>query len=266
MTRNGRFLTDYVESEKNNLIDTIRSIIDDKRDYADLRLLQEMCRGERYGIARLGEEADVRRITNQTLYRYYRELLGSAQLELFYCGSADPTRVQGALERAFAGLPRERLIEPVPSVRLSAPEQPRYLSETMDVTQGKLSMGFRASSDDAPALLMANLIFGGYSNSKLFLNVREKLSLCYYAQSGYHRSKGIIPSPPASNLTTTSSRMTRSSLSSRACRTANLSPGRSKARAACSSARCSSARTAPCGWRTQSSARLPPVSGRAPRS
>jgi len=192
VTRNGRFLSDYVESEKNNLIDTIRSIIDDKRDYADLRLLQEMCRGERYGIARLGEEADVRRITNQTLYRYYRELLGSAQLELFYCGSADPTRVQGALERAFAGLPRERLIEPVPSVRLSAPEQPRYLSETMDVTQGKLSMGFRASSDDAPALLMANLIFGGYSNSKLFLNVREKLSLCYYAQSGYHRSKGIV--------------------------------------------------------------------------
>ncbi|MBQ1741658.1 MAG: insulinase family protein, partial [Oscillospiraceae bacterium] len=77
VTRNGRFLSDYVESEKNNLIDTIRSIIDDKRDYADLRLLQEMCRSERYGIARLGEEADVRRITNQTLYRYYRELLGS---------------------------------------------------------------------------------------------------------------------------------------------------------------------------------------------
>ena len=77
-------------------------------------------------------------------------------------------------------------------MRLHAPEQPRYLTETMDVTQGKLAMGFRAASDDAPALLMANLIFGGYSNSKLFLNVREKLSLCYYAQSGYHRSKGII--------------------------------------------------------------------------
>ena len=192
LTRNGRFLSDYVESEKVNLIDTIRGVIDDKRDYADLRLLQEMCRDERYGIARLGEEADVRRITNQTLYRYYRELLCHAQLELFYCGSADPARVQGALERAFASLPREHLIEPVPSVRLHAPEQPRYLTETMDVTQGKLAMGFRAASDDAPALLMANLIFGGYSNSKLFLNVREKLSLCYYAQSGYHRSKGII--------------------------------------------------------------------------
>ena len=62
----------------------------------------------------------------------------------------------------------------------------------MDVTQGKLSLGFRAGSDDAAAMLLANLIFGGYSNSKLFLNVREKLSLCYYASSAYHRSKGII--------------------------------------------------------------------------
>ena len=53
-------------------------------------------------------------------------------------------------------------------------------------------MGYRASSEDTSALLLANLIFGGYSNSKLFLNVREKLSLCYYASSSYHRSKGLI--------------------------------------------------------------------------
>ena len=68
----------------------------------------------------------------------------------------------------------------------------REITETMDVTQAKLAMGYRAASEDTPALLLANLIFGGYSNSKLFLNVREKLSLCYYASSGYHRSKGII--------------------------------------------------------------------------
>ena len=62
----------------------------------------------------------------------------------------------------------------------------------MDVTQGKLSMGFRCSSRDVPAMIMANLLFGGSSNSKLFLNVREKLSLCYYASSQYARSKGIL--------------------------------------------------------------------------
>ena len=62
----------------------------------------------------------------------------------------------------------------------------------MDVTQGKLGMGFSCGSEDYMALLMGNTLFGGSSNSKLFLNVREKLSLCYYASSLYHRQKGII--------------------------------------------------------------------------
>ena len=62
----------------------------------------------------------------------------------------------------------------------------------MDVTQGKLAMGFRCATDDVPAMILANLLFGGTSNSKLFMNVREKLSLCYYASSLYARSKGIL--------------------------------------------------------------------------
>lgn len=192
LTRNGRFLSDYVESEKENLIDAIESILNDKRDYADARLLQEMCRGERYGIDRLGTVTGVERLTNQTLYRYYSELLATARIELFYCGSADCARVEGALDRALAALPRERVAEPAVAERVGAPETVREITETMDVTQAKLAMGYRAASEDTPALLLANLIFGGYSNSKLFLNVREKLSLCYYASSGYHRSKGII--------------------------------------------------------------------------
>ena len=73
-----------------------------------------------------------------------------------------------------------------------APETPRFVTEEMDVTQGKLSMGFRCQSDDVPAMILANLIFGGSSNSKLFLNVREKLSLCYYASSSYARSKKLL--------------------------------------------------------------------------
>ena len=76
--------------------------------------------------------------------------------------------------------------------RVQAPAQPRLVTETMDVTQGKLAMGYRCGSDDYPAMVLANLIFGGTSNSKLFLNVREKLSLCYYASSSYARSKGIL--------------------------------------------------------------------------
>ena len=191
-TSNGRFLNDYVESEKQNLIDAIRGIINDKRDYADLRLLQEMCRGERYGVDKFGSIARVEKITNQTLFRYYQELLSTAHLELFYCGSAELARVEGALSRAFAPLQRGAVVSPAAAEKKRAPETPREITERMDVTQGKLSMGWRASTADAPAMMLANLIFGGYSNSKLFLNVREKLSLCYYASSSYHRSKGIV--------------------------------------------------------------------------
>ena len=66
------------------------------------------------------------------------------------------------------------------------------ITERLDVTQGKLGMGFSCGSRDAAALLVGNTLFGGSSNSKLFLNVREKLSLCYYASSTYHRQKGLI--------------------------------------------------------------------------
>ena len=132
------------------------------------------------------------KITNQTLFRCYQELLSTAHLELFYCGSAERERVEEAISRAFAPLQRGRVVPPVIAEKKNAPETPREITERMDVTQGRLSMGWRASTNDAPAMMLANLIFGGYSNSKLFLNVREKLSLCYYASSAYHRSKGIV--------------------------------------------------------------------------
>jgi len=192
VTRGGRFLSDYVESEKANLIDSIRAIRNDKREWADLRLVQEMCANEPLGISRLGDEETVKKINNQKLYQHSQQLLASGRLELFYCGSAEEQRITDALLTAFAALPRgaQELWEP--ARRYAAPQQPRLVTETMDVTQGKLSMGFRCTSEDHPAMVLANLMFGGSSNSKLFLNVREKLSLCYYASSSYLRAKGIV--------------------------------------------------------------------------
>jgi len=192
VTEDGLFRAAYVDGEKDNLIDAIRSILDDKRDYADQRLIEEMCRGERYGVSRLGTEAAVAALDGAALRDYYQKALMTARLELFYCGSAGQERVEDALRRALASLPHGARIAPVASASVAAPPEPRRLTETMDVTQGKLAMGWRAAAEDQHAMLLANLLFGGYSNSKLFLNVREKLSLCYYASSAYHRSKGLV--------------------------------------------------------------------------
>ena len=175
VTRGGRFLPEYVESEKTNLIDSIRSIRNDKRDWADRRLLEEMCAAEPYGVSRWGDEQSAAKINNQKLYQYSQRLLAESRLELFYCGSAERRRVEDALLEAFAALPRGVPAELSAPERPAAPSEPRFVTETMDVTQGTLAMGF-----------------GGTSNSKLFMNVREKLSLCYYASSLYARSKGIL--------------------------------------------------------------------------
>lgn len=192
ITERGRFVSAYFESEKTNLLDAIRSLINDKRDYADSRLLREMCAGEPYGIPRLGDEESAERVQPKRLYGLYQELISTARLELFYSGSAPRKRVEQALLSALSALPRDGVRE----LSLAQPHVPREevrrVEETMDVTQGKLGMGFSCGSDDYAATLLGNTIFGGSSNSRLFLNVREKLSLCYYASSLYHRQKRVI--------------------------------------------------------------------------
>ncbi len=192
VTHGGRFLSSYVESEKANLIDAIRGLKNDKRDWADIRLMQEMCAGEPYSVLRLGDEETAGCITNQSLYVHGQALMASSRVEVIYCGSAEAQRVEDAVLTALAALPRGAQTALPEVQRIQAPDTPRRIVETMDVTQGKLAMGYRCSSDDYPAMVLANLIFGGTSNSKLFLNVRERLSLCYYASSSYARSKNIL--------------------------------------------------------------------------
>ena len=184
LTRNGSFLAEYVDSEKANLIDAIRSLRNDKRDWAEIRLMQEMCAGEPYSILRLGDEETAAKLNNHCLYRHSSTLLAGSRVEVLYCGSAERQRVEDAVLSALASLP--------PVAQLPPRETPRVVTEVMDVNQGKLALGYRCTTEDVPAMILANLIFGGTSNSKLFMNVREKLSLCYYASSSYARSKNIM--------------------------------------------------------------------------
>ena len=197
-TRDGAFCPDYTAGERQNLVDRIRAQINDKRSYATQRLVQEMCRGEAFGVDKLGDEAHAAAITPQSLWQRYQELLSTAAVEVYYCGSADPDRVEGALRAALAALPvNGERCDPDCEVRLHAGPEPRVVEEALDVTQGKLAMGFRTGGltcweEDYPALAMCSAVFGGTTLSKLFLNVREKLSLCYYASSTLEKMKGLL--------------------------------------------------------------------------
>ena len=157
-----------------------------------------MCQGEAFGVDKLGDERRAAALTPRKLWQRYQELLSTAEIQLYYCGSAAPDRVAAALSAALSGLPRsEERLEADCEVRLHAGAEPRLEEERMDVTQGKLALGFRTGGitcweEDYAALVMCNAVFGATPLSKLFLNVREKRSLCYYASSNLEKMKGLL--------------------------------------------------------------------------
>lgn len=191
----GCFSADVVALEQENLVNTIESALNDKRAYTEMKMLQAMCQNDPFGVPRLGERSDVEAITPQTLTEHYHKILASSQVEIFYAGSQAAEDVARILTQALKTLPRKE-----PDALTFAPmphrEQPQYLEESMDLTQGKLSMGFTTGittrDPDFPALMVFNALFGGDMTSKLFMNVREKLSLCYYASTAVYGAKGIL--------------------------------------------------------------------------
>ena len=190
----GIFRSDYVESEKKNLIATIEAELNDKRVYANSQMMRLMCKEDSFGIPRLGEKEDVQAITPQCLYDHYRKILRESPMEIFYVGSAPLQLVADRLKELLGKIERNY-------VNLS-PQTPFIdggdsdTVETMDVTQGKLSMGFVTPTtirdEGFVAMQLLNVIFGSGMTSKLFMNIREKQSLCYSIGSGYHGSKGIM--------------------------------------------------------------------------
>ena len=191
---NGHFLSDVVESEKKNLISTIESDRNDKRVYAIQRLLRTMCVEDSFGIPRLGEIEDVTSVTPERLTAHYRQILRTSPIQILYVGSAEEEQVVSALLPLLASLEREPMRLPVQTA--FTPGQRQDITETLDVAQGKLCMGFTTPINnrcpELPAMQMFNVIFGGGMTSKLFQNVREKMSLCYSIDASYYGAKGIL--------------------------------------------------------------------------
>ena len=191
---NGAFSRDFVESEKKNLISTIESEKNDKRVYASAKLLKLMCKGDSFGLPRLGEKEDVERITAQSLYAHYENILRESPVELFYVGSGAPREVAALLRDMLAQLKRQvQQLAPQTALQSNAGS---HEVERMDVAQAKLCMGFATPitnrTPEFAAMQVMNTVFGGGMTSKLFMNVREKMSLCYSIGSGYYGAKGIV--------------------------------------------------------------------------
>ena len=191
---NGVFCESYVESEKKNLLAAIEAQKNDKRAYAAGQLLKYMCSQDSTGISRFGEPEDVQAIHAGNLYDHYQRILRESRIDLCYVGAQEPGRIAALLKAVFRGMDRNYVNLPEQTPFCDGGEIRR--EEQMDVTQGKLQMGFVTEStlntpNFAPMQVL-NTVFGSGMTSKLFMNVREKMSLCYDIGSSYQGGKGIL--------------------------------------------------------------------------
>ncbi len=191
----GLFGEDDVRIERQYLVDTIDSLINDKRAYAIDRCVKSMCKGEPASVSRYGTRENALAVTPKSAADMYRHLLKTAKVEILFIGCGDPSGAKEAFKEAFAKVNRTPEEIPEGTVKLTAGEI-QEVEETMEVMQGKLVMGFRVGDVSQRkkynALRMMLSVFGGSPFSRLFVYVREKLSLCYYCASRYDRPTGLM--------------------------------------------------------------------------
>lgn len=189
------FHPEYVEQEKTNLKMLIKSRTNDKVQYSMDRCYELMCREEPFGLYEYGTLEQIEKITPAELYKHYRDKVATLPADIFITGQLEDSDIEflkskvSSIERGVTkGLTAGIVKKYVDTVS--------FFEDRMEVTQGKLSLGFRTNitpkEDDYYALMVYSGILGGGMHSKLFQNVREKAGLAYYVFTGLEKFKGLM--------------------------------------------------------------------------
>lgn len=189
--KDGAFDEKALAREKQNLIDAIEAEFNEKQIYALTKLLETLCEGEPAGVSKYGDMDKIDGITAKSAYENYKRLLTNARIEILCVGCNKFDAAEKMFTDAFSGIERNNA-EAVFTSKSPLKAEVRELCEKMDVAQSKLVLGMKCDNSDREAMVMVQKIFGGTTTSKLFTNVREKMSLCYYCSARYENSKGIM--------------------------------------------------------------------------
>ncbi len=191
VTENGVFPEKTVELEKLTVIDDIKSVINDKRAYAVNKAISLMCKGEPMAVTPYGTVERAEKLTGEISYKAYKRLIENTHCEIVCVGCNDFKLVAKKLEDAFAKVNRNNVNDY--SMKLSPIKSETETEiERLTVNQSKMVLGFKTHSEDKAAIQMLQKIYGGTTTSKLFMNVRERMSLCYYCSASYNDVKGIM--------------------------------------------------------------------------
>lgn len=195
LDENGSFCKADIDAEKRILIEKINSEENEKRIYARLRAEEIMFENEPFAINRYGKISDIEALDAADIYNAWQTALSQARIVVNLVGNSDFDSAADYLKKAFSAVERNYKM-PVKSVFIPVAKEVKHEVERIDVKQGKLVIGFRVKLEPDSELTAAMQvfcdIFGGGPYSKLFANVREKMSLCYYCSARYTRQKSFI--------------------------------------------------------------------------
>lgn len=189
---NGKFSEKYFQLRKQELIDTVKSEINDRRGYAVFRANQTIYKNEPASISVNGSVETVESITQEDLLEAYHELLNNAYIDISTGGGKPCAEIDKMLVDSFGKLNRANSIECDFNTPSKIKQKAAEISEKNDVNQCKMIMAFKTECDDFYAQKLMCALLGGTPFSKLFENVREKLSLCYYCSSTIAESKKVM--------------------------------------------------------------------------
>ncbi len=181
------------ELEKRLLLEKIASFDNDKTSFALSNLFETMFENEQYGIRTSGKIEDVKPITYDILNRYYKEMLKTNDIDVVISGQVDESLLK-LVSKYF--IPRNNLaLNPIDY----EDKQIEMIKNKVDydtISQSKVNIGYRLpiryKETLLPAATLFNTALGGAVHSRLFVNVREKHSLCYYIGSRFDAFKGFM--------------------------------------------------------------------------
>ncbi len=194
----GAFPWERFETEREEHRRDILSLINDRPRYATIRLVEELSRGSDGGLPSWGVLEDLPGLDPQKVWETWTGLLSSSPISIYVIGEG-AHELGEILERVHLRFPKPRQEDHAFHVQPPPPEPPARVLEIEESLPGEQTqvcqafhLGITENHPELPAAMVFDGILGGFPHSKLFVNVREKNSLAYFASSSFNSWRGMV--------------------------------------------------------------------------
>ena len=189
------------DEEPLNIIKTrtktsLESLKEDSNLYSLIRLLEVMTPESPMSYRTVGYMEDLEEIDSKNLYEYYLDMLKKDLMDIFVIGDIDFIEVENLIRNKFIAKTFKKSRKKYYLDEIKPRTRKQTILEQDENNQSKLAIGARLNGltmyERNYPLTLYNIILGGGEDSKLFRNVREKNSLCYYINSVPQKLDNIL--------------------------------------------------------------------------